>query len=430
MTLPAFPGAMGFGALARGGRGPDGTPASGRRVIFVDTVEDGDHPGTFRYAVMQPGPRFVLFRTAGDLVLTRDLEIRQPYLTIAGQSAPYGGICVRNAATHNRPTMRVLTGDVVIRHLRARHGQTAAHSPSNVCLFIGEGSHDVIVDHSSFSWADEGLVVTGYNAHDVTIQWCIIAEALNSASHARALNHTYEKPEHRRISDLFNLMAHVQFRVPQIATFDVEVIGNVIHHTLDQAMNVNANPNSGGKVYLNDMTARFIDNHLSRIPKGRAVKLSPEHGAGTKLHVRGNIDPYFRLGDSADQRETLDPSQWHHFSPTPDVFAMPPIPVVSAGAADARARVLAGAGATMPIRDAVDSRLVAQVSSGTGNVIRHENEVGGYPDLRLLGAPPLPDRNLDGIPNAWARQHGRPAALDLAPTGYTWLETYLNDIAS
>ena len=83
--LPAFPGAEGFGRWASGGRGGD--------VYHVTTLEDGEQPGTLRHAVMQEGPRTVVFDVAGTIFLKTPLRITNGNLTLAGQTAPGDGIC-------------------------------------------------------------------------------------------------------------------------------------------------------------------------------------------------------------------------------------------------------------------------------------------------------------------------------------------------
>ena len=160
--FPAFPGAEGFGAWARGGRGGVVIPVT--TLADFSPGKEAPVAGSLRAAVMASGPRTVIFRVAGEIILKAPLVIEQPFVTLAGQSAPGGGICIRGRQ------VVVRSHDVVIRHLRFR-------SENNDCLSIAS-SRDVIVDHSSFEWGtDENLSLTGDN-RDVTVQWCIIAEGL------------------------------------------------------------------------------------------------------------------------------------------------------------------------------------------------------------------------------------------------------------
>src|SRR5436305_7438421 len=84
----AFPGAEGYGRFARGGRGG--------KVYEVTTLDDSG-PGSLRSAVEAEGPRFVVFRVGGTIQLKDKLVIKNPYITIEGQSAPGDGICIRGA---------------------------------------------------------------------------------------------------------------------------------------------------------------------------------------------------------------------------------------------------------------------------------------------------------------------------------------------
>jgi hypothetical protein len=112
-TLRAFPGAEGFGAYTPGGRGG--------KVYVVTTLEDGaasPRAGSLRAALTAKEPRFVVFAVSGTIHLKKKLRIDSPFLTIAGQTAPGGGICLADEE------VAVATHDVVIRHLRFRRGDT------------------------------------------------------------------------------------------------------------------------------------------------------------------------------------------------------------------------------------------------------------------------------------------------------------------
>ena len=113
---PAFPGAEGFGAYSKGGRG--GT------VWFVTNLED-QGPGSLRWAVEQEGPRTVIFLVSGNIELEKQLEIEHPYITIAGQTAPGDGICIKGG------TLLIRTHDVTVRYIRVRLGD-ATHGQGSL----------------------------------------------------------------------------------------------------------------------------------------------------------------------------------------------------------------------------------------------------------------------------------------------------------
>jgi len=167
-NLPAFPGAEGFGATTPGGRGG--------RVILVTNLDDAG-PGSFRAACDAEGPRIVMFRVAGTIALKKAITVRNPFLTIAGQSAPGEGICLRD------DSFAIATHDVVVRYVRCRLGDVSARESD--CIDLLNGAHDCILDHCSATWSiDECLSTSGDN-QNCTIQWCLIGEALNQSKHKK-----------------------------------------------------------------------------------------------------------------------------------------------------------------------------------------------------------------------------------------------------
>jgi pectate lyase len=173
--IPAFPGAEGFGSHTPGGRGG--------RVIEVTNLNP-DGPGSLREACAAKGPCIVVFRVGGTIEINRGLSIREPFITIAGQTAPGDGICLRGG------TLGVHTHDVVIRYLRVRVGDSPeGPDPENRdCIDISGDAdrvYNVVVDHCSFSWSTDENVATWYGPRDVTIQWCITSESLNDSLHPK-----------------------------------------------------------------------------------------------------------------------------------------------------------------------------------------------------------------------------------------------------
>ncbi len=157
--LPAFPGAEGAGSTTPGGRGG--------RVLFVTTLADSG-PGSFRAACDAEGPRIVVFRVAGTIALKSPINVRHPFLTIAGQSAPGDGVCLRDNS------FGISTHDVVVRFLRSRLGDVSGRAAD--CIDLNNGARHCILDHCSATWSnDECLSTSGVNS-DCTIQWCLIGE--------------------------------------------------------------------------------------------------------------------------------------------------------------------------------------------------------------------------------------------------------------
>src|ERR1044071_8929771 len=166
-TIPAFPGAEGFGANATGGRGG---------ALYEVTNLNDSGPGSLRDAVSE-GSRTIIFRVSGTIDLTRPLVVAKPNITIAGQTAPGDGICLRNA------TFGIATQNVIVRYIRSRLGDVSAREEDSIGIL--HDCRNVILDHCSATWSiDECLSTSGDDA-DITIQWCLIAEPLNHSKHAK-----------------------------------------------------------------------------------------------------------------------------------------------------------------------------------------------------------------------------------------------------
>lgn len=188
-NLPSFPGAEGFGAVTVGGRGG--------KVYHVSNLNN-DGPGSFREACEASGPRTVVFDVSGIIHLTEEIRISNPYITIAGQTAPGDGIIVAGATVN----MTGRVNDLLIRYMRFRRSYDKEgpfpkpnSSAAGQCLVGMSVSKNIMIDHVSASWGtdenmsmyrcqlDGGKLIPTKN---ITIQWCIVAEALNPAQHAFA----------------------------------------------------------------------------------------------------------------------------------------------------------------------------------------------------------------------------------------------------
>jgi pectate lyase len=412
---PAFPGAEGFGAATPGGRGG--------RVVFVTTLEDGG-PGSFREAVAASGPRTVVFRVGGLVTLARPVVVTEPFLTVAGQTAPGDGVCFRGHGVEIR------THDVVLRHLRFRPGDVAGAEVDG--LSIGGGARRVVVDHCSAGWSvDESLSLAG-DAADVTVQWCLVAEALHRSVHRKG-PHGYGSLMRAKggVSLHHNLWAHNWARNPRLGddygrppwpTFDVR--NNVVYDYGGIASGL-----TGDR-----LRANYVGNYVRPGPSSdtkRGVIVLAET-ADAAYHVAGNaVDG--RPGVTADNRllfDRVETAGRRLVTLFDRPFDAPPVRATDA--ATALREVLAGVGATRPRRDAVDARVVREVEARTGRVIDSQNEVGGWPSYGSGPAPP--DADGDGVPDDWERAHRLdPADPGDAPRagrdGYTNLEAYLNELA-
>lgn len=410
--LPAFPGAEGAGAMTPGGRGG--------RVIYVTTLEDNARgnpvPGSLREAIEAEGPRIVLFQVGGIIELQRGLIVRNPYLTVAGQSAPGGGICLKNRAIAIKGTH-----DVVLRYLRVRPGDVSEAELDGLSVYE---SQRVMIDHCSVSWSvDEALSVTGNGCTDVTVQWCLIAEGLNRSVHAKG-EHGYGSLIRTNgiITYHHNLYAHFKTRCPRPGTYGegvglLDFRNNVIYDWIDPP----------GYSASDPTRMNYVGNYLRAGPSTTDQRTAFDvGGAETTLYVEDNVIEGKKV---QDPWELIRKSEIAQRLDRP----LPAPPVTTHAAAKALELVLDEAGATKPTRDAVDVRLIGEVESRQGKVINSQKDVGGWPEY--AGGTPRLDSDGDGIPDDWEREHKLDpenpgdAARDTDKNGYLQLEDYLNELA-
>lgn len=170
--LIAFPGCEGYGRFTTGGRAVDGR---GSKVYYVTRLDDTGEEGTFRWAVTtgDDTPRTVLFKVSGTIYLTKNVDIKSN-TTIAGQTAPGGGICLCG--------YRVKLGsNIIVRHIRFRAGDLPKSSMSPLGV---ENVKNIVLDHCSIGWSmEENLTL--YDCDYTTTQWCIFAEGLYDSRNSK-----------------------------------------------------------------------------------------------------------------------------------------------------------------------------------------------------------------------------------------------------
>lgn len=412
--LPAFPGAQGFGSTTPGGRGG--------KVLFVTSLDDSG-PGSLREACEASGPRIVIFRVSGLINLEKPITVRNPYLTLAGQSAPGDGICLRNCC------FAVATHDVVIRFLRSRLGDLAGKAED--CLDLANGASHVILDHCSATWSiDECLSLAG-NVSNATVQWCLIAEALNKSKHPKG-PHGYGSLARANgpVSLHHNLWAHHNARSPRFG----DNYGRPPYPVFDFRNNVIYD--FGGT--CSGLTqGRFPVNYVANY-----IRPGPSSRARTPITIGGPSDLTFFLRDNVfEGNDTLTADNTLFFNQveiegTPQVRIvdepLEAAPVETLPAQEALEAVLATVGASLPVRDPVDARIVDQVRQRQGAIIDSQTQVGGWPQYRQ--SLPPPDADLDGMPDAWETAHGldpqdpSDGSKDRNGDGYTNVEEYLNGL--
>lgn len=504
LKLPAFPGAQGDGATSRGGRGG--------KVLIVDrlddpcptkacTTEDLADPakttsGTLRWALLQDYPRTVVFRVSGLLELQEDhieqvdgqlhtkrlaaIRITNPYLTVAGQTAPAGGVTVVNNG------ISILTHDVVLRYLRFRTGRGSRDvfkgQQNPQTLMIENGAERVIIDHCSFSWMPaEGVsIYTGElwdgskgSAQDITLSWNMMGEGLVQHEDGRghpnaAMMSGFEGAEKyaaRNVTLHHNLLVHTQKRNADVLTHNARLINNLIYNwqwlptvlagggQVDVIANVwkpgplSDEKQAGVGIHLvpsaNDVEGYSADNWWYAVSGKPSLYLKGNAfgGAGKRVKDNKRLLCYYDKRDVGCQNEQIK-AEWFRAEPTaPARYAVKVDSLL-----EAEKRVLQQAGVSQRInakgrwvnnRDEVDERYAREYKKG--NYLRkrfpwHEQEVGGYP-LQVEGAAPT-DKDKDGMPDSWEQSQGLDPndasdAQQIPPKGkgYTWLEVFINGMS-
>ena len=177
--LIAFPGCEGYGRFTTGGRAVDGR---GSKVYYVTRLDDSDAEGTFRWAVTtgDDTPRTVLFKVSGTIYLKSRLSAKRN-ITIAGQTAPGGGICLAGYQMK-------LTSNSIVRHIRFRAGDipsnSAANNGNSMSMLDVENVENIVLDHCTFSWSMEENI-TMYDCNYTTVQWCIFSESLYNSGNLK-----------------------------------------------------------------------------------------------------------------------------------------------------------------------------------------------------------------------------------------------------
>jgi pectate lyase len=414
----AFPGAEGFGKFTTGGRSA--------KVLIVENLNDAG-PGSLRDAIDQKYPRTIVFNVSGNIALKSPLNIRSGDLTIAGQSAPGDGICLKHYP------LFVKASNVIIRYIRVRMGD--AYGQQADCIGIVR-QKDVIIDHCSFSWATDE-VASAYDNENFTMQWCMITESLNRSIH--------QKGEHgyggiwggKGASFHHNLLAHHKSRLPRFcgARYHKEPKREVVDFRNNVIYNWKSNSSYAGEEGRHNV----VNNYYRAGPATDASKrdriLNPWSPYGA-FYVDGNV----LHGNAAVTGDNWKGVHTDDVEPCKAKDEIAVEGIAHQSARDAFVQVLAGAGASHS-RDEIDQRIVREVEQGTAQygvkgdgIIDSQDQVGSWPELTIYHL--VEDEDKDGMSDEWEASKGLDpedsedhAAFDL-DDHYTNLEVYLNELIS
>lgn len=480
-TIPAFPGAEGGGKYSFGGRG-------GKVYVVTSLADSG--PGTLREACESGGARIVVFNVAGEIHLDRPIHVVAPYISIYGQTAPGDGVVVTGQ------TVEIDTHDVIIRYMRFRRGAMDVAFRDDACG--GQGIGNIIYDHCSASWGLDEVMSMYRHVYNrtsdgkmqklptvnITIQDCIFSEGLDLYNHAFGASIGGHNTYFVR-----NLFADNISRNPSIAMDgDFNFVNNVLFNWWNRSIdggddnsrfNIINNYLKPGPVTGYDPSKMTVKQQLRnyrkmlrkqsqdiadalpaicrRILKPEASRDKSRASVFGKAYVSGNR-VWGNDAVSADNwRDGVQPSSKDREKTLRELRVDTPFPLPEheeiLSADEAYEKVLAGVGATKPVRDAVDERIIRGVRSGLPEyavdalphvssyskrrlpadsyvlgIITDPQQVGGLPQYK---GEPRKDSDADGIPDEWESSHGLnpndPSdSTMLREDGYMNIEWYAN----
>jgi len=456
---PAFPGAEGYGKYATGGRGG--------RVIYVTHNKDSQdkfsagYKGSLRAALETEGsdPITIVFKCGGAISLQGAISCTRSNITLAGQTALGDGICVKGYG------LKFSGNNIIVRHMRVRVGDDIQQNDPALTFSNGKLA---IFDHCSFSWSlEENVNITDVDS--VTFQWCINSESLYHSFHDKGDRGYAAQWGGEHSSYHHNLLAHHVSRMPR----QNGNTSNDYQLTWDYRNNVHynwGNPDAfyGGGIEQNGgfCHSNLINNYYNPGPATTTNKSSQYFcsPSGGRPAVTGEGNEYeFGYGlwyldgnvmyDNPDKTNNnwlgLNGPTEHYAD---GIFEVDPITTTSADLA--YLQVLLNAGATSPVRDEIDLRIIEEVTNGNANFGGVYGSMKGIIDAdddlkpadadaswtawdiyeKILYTQAPLDTDEDGIPDEWEDANG----LDkddindgklILESGYSNLEVYLNELA-
>jgi hypothetical protein len=416
-AVPVIPGANGYGTTTAAGRG-------GQVYRVTSLAESG--AGTLKACIDQKGPRVCVFEVSGMIKLTQHLPIRNPNITIAGQTAPSPGITLRGAS------LIIKTSDVLVQHIHVRPGDDPnGPNPDNRDALRIEGDEgapivrNVVVDHCSFSWSIDEMASAWQNWDNITLSNNIFSEPLNDSLHPKG-PHGYGilfGPVDGHVTFSTNLLAHMVERNPLTNATNAVIVNNVIYNWKNMAVDLQSQKRAATK---NTIVGNvFIKGSDYKNNSPVELRADPNAGlpSGSKVY----------LEDNKAQESTSDP--WSvassmfgdlvmasYKASTPPSWPAGMTRLPTAGDVTL-STVLNYSGARPGDRDAIDKRIVNDVRNRTGRIIncvasngteRCKLNAGGWPSIpnntRALTLPSNPNT--------------------VTSSGYTNLELWLHRMAA
>ncbi|MFY0688549.1 MAG: pectate lyase [Cyclobacteriaceae bacterium] len=435
----AFPTAEGYGKFSKGGRGGD---------VYAVTNLNDNGKGSLRAAIEAEGARTIVFRVSGIIELESPLIIKYPFITIAGQTAPGDGICIKNYP------LQIDANHVIVRYLRVRLGDNSGEDTDAIS---SRYSKHIILDHISASWSVDECVSI-YHCDSVTVQWSLISESMSKSNHIKGSHgfggiwgSNYSTYHH-------NLLAHHSSRNPRMASGSgfTDYRNNVVYNWGYNSL-YGGEARQQGNSKFSFSTFNIVANYYKPGPATKPGEVSYRI-ANPGARNAADFGKWFIDGNIVEGNQVISLNNWiggvQTNIPLEKIRMLKPWNAMSINqqtADKAYKLVLENAGATLPKRDVVDTRIIYETKTGTatfeGNSYKMENEmadvskisgiidtqkdVGGWPELKSKTPPS--DLDHDGMPDVWEETKGLSKSNPedrniLFPSGYTMLEVYLNSI--
>ena len=424
----AFPGAEGGGMYVTGGRG-------GQVIHVTNTNDSGE--GSLRAALTASGKRIVVFDVAGTIALNSAIQIRNGDLTIAGQTAPGGGICIKNY------TVNIAANNVIIRYLHFRLGDEGPNAGDGEDCIWGRYQKNIILDHCSMSWSIDECA-SFYANENFTLQWCILTESMNNSAHSKGAHGYGGIWGGKNASFHHNLLANHHSRNPRIDhpeiypksgdTFDWSKRGNVdlrnlvVYNWGDNSSYggeggkfnfVNCwykpGPDSKDRHYFVDAYKNYTRSDKTVVDYGYPLLFMSGNVNTRYEDITGNngIGVYWHNGGSGTLQGTA------HVITGPSGQAAYTTTHTAEAGKDA---VLAYAGDRLH-RDAVDIRATEGVKNNTGKIIDTPVDVGGWPEYTANAEQlaKVADADRDGMPDWFEDQFGLKKG-DASDAAVVWLD--------
>lgn len=444
--LAVFPGAQGFGTHTIGGR-------SGKACIVTSTEDSG--LGTLRDCLKLNEPRMVVFNVSGIISVDSTLKISNPFISVFGQTAPEPGVMIKANTNFNGALFKIETHDVLLQHLRLRAGGSSEPSCCRDALSIANKNpgnvYNVVIDHSSIQWGTDEVMDIWYDSNNITISNSIISEGLHRSTNDKGpagRGIVIGSENSHSISLHRNLLAHNYQRNPLIKSDGVvDVVNNLVFHWVSRAAGVQGE--------YGDVNVNFVKNIFLSKPTGAKGQTSDLRWYDITVDPMGNKINIYLEGNKSKR-------QWWFISTQSSLVGKgkrswgfnnnkeflvnqrhPAPPIDEVATENLEAQLLVNVGASLPSRDATDSRIIQQVKTRSGFMIdcvspddptdtECKYHLGGWPSYTSAGSPRV-DSDKDGIPDDWEIESGLDPystsdATDLHSSGYSHLEQWVHSL--